>query len=179
MKRGNYWVFSCSIIIAREIAVSHKNNILTDRIFLQISGRKQISAQPVINGTTVLWRGSVDGSDKAQAPTLSCHQCCHPWGMKMQTRTHKWMITTKRRKIKQTPHQSLKISRKRSLQKYSMIEAQWRLRKGAKDESRSRDRMVILRTDWGRAPQKSSGVHGCKDENREIIGNTWKNNWDS
>ena len=39
--------------IAREISVSQKNNILTDRIFLQISGRKQISAQPVINGTTV------------------------------------------------------------------------------------------------------------------------------
>ena len=39
--------------LAGEIAVSHKNNILTDRIFLQISGRKQISAQPVINGTTV------------------------------------------------------------------------------------------------------------------------------
>ena len=32
--------------LAGEIAVSHKNNILTDRIFLQISGRKQISAQP-------------------------------------------------------------------------------------------------------------------------------------
>ena len=40
--------------LAREIAVSHKNNILNDRIFLQISGRKQISAQPVINGTTVM-----------------------------------------------------------------------------------------------------------------------------
>ena len=40
--------------LAGEIAVSHKNNILTDRIFLQISGRKQISAQQVINGTTVL-----------------------------------------------------------------------------------------------------------------------------
>ena len=39
--------------LAGEIAVSHKNNILTDRIFLQISGRKQISAQPVVNGTTV------------------------------------------------------------------------------------------------------------------------------
>ena len=39
--------------LAGEIAVSHKNNILTDRIFLQISGRKQISAQQVINGTTV------------------------------------------------------------------------------------------------------------------------------
>mgnify|MGYP001165692480 CR=1 FL=1 len=41
--------------LAGEIAVSHKNNILTDRIFLQISGRKQISAQQVINGTTVPW----------------------------------------------------------------------------------------------------------------------------
>ena len=40
--------------LAGEIAVSHKNNILTDRIFLQISDRKQISAQQVINGTTVL-----------------------------------------------------------------------------------------------------------------------------
>ena len=39
--------------LAREISVSQKNNILTDRIFLQISGRKQISAQPVVNGTTV------------------------------------------------------------------------------------------------------------------------------
>jgi hypothetical protein len=39
--------------LAREISVSQKNNILTDRIFLQISGRKQISAQPIINGTTV------------------------------------------------------------------------------------------------------------------------------
>ena len=39
--------------LAREISVSQKNNIFTDRIFLQISGRKQISAQPVINGTTV------------------------------------------------------------------------------------------------------------------------------
>ena len=39
--------------LAREISVSQKNNILTDRIFLPISGRKQISAQPVINGTTV------------------------------------------------------------------------------------------------------------------------------
>ena len=39
--------------LAREISVSQKNNILTDRIILQISGRKQISAQIVINGTTV------------------------------------------------------------------------------------------------------------------------------
>ena len=39
--------------LAGEIAVSHKNNILTVKIFLKISGRKQISAQLVINGTTV------------------------------------------------------------------------------------------------------------------------------
>ena len=39
--------------LAREIPVSQKNNILTDKIILQISGRKQISAQTVINGTTV------------------------------------------------------------------------------------------------------------------------------
>ena len=39
--------------LAGEISVSQKNNILTDRIFLQISGRKHISAQTVINGTTV------------------------------------------------------------------------------------------------------------------------------
>ena len=38
---------------AGEISVSQKNNILTDRIILQISGRKQISAQTVVNGTTV------------------------------------------------------------------------------------------------------------------------------
>ena len=51
--------------LAGEIAVSHKNNILTDRIFLQISGRKQISAQPVIIGTTVKYRvktGSLIGT---------------------------------------------------------------------------------------------------------------------
>ena len=41
--------------LAGEISVSQKNNILTDRIILQISGRKQISAQTVINGTTVWW----------------------------------------------------------------------------------------------------------------------------
>ena len=41
--------------LAREISVTQKNNILTDRIILQISGRKQISAQTVINGTTVDW----------------------------------------------------------------------------------------------------------------------------
>ena len=40
--------------LAGEIAVNHKNNILTDKIFLQISGRKQFSAQPVINETTVI-----------------------------------------------------------------------------------------------------------------------------
>ena len=39
--------------LAGEISVSQKNNILTDIIILQISGRKQISAQTVINGTTV------------------------------------------------------------------------------------------------------------------------------
>ena len=39
--------------LAGEISVSQKNNILTDRIILQISGRKQIIAQTVINGTTV------------------------------------------------------------------------------------------------------------------------------
>ena len=39
--------------LAREISVTQKNNILTDRIILQISGRKEISAQTVINGTTV------------------------------------------------------------------------------------------------------------------------------
>ena len=41
------------ISLAREISVAQKNNILTDGIFLQISGRKQISDQQVINGTTV------------------------------------------------------------------------------------------------------------------------------
>ena len=39
--------------LAREISVSQKNNILADKIILQISGRKQISAQTVVNGTTV------------------------------------------------------------------------------------------------------------------------------
>ena len=39
--------------LAREIFVTQNNIILTDRIILQISGRKQISAQTVINGTTV------------------------------------------------------------------------------------------------------------------------------
>ena len=48
--------FHYQLSLAREIAVSHKNYILTDRIFLQISGRKQISAQPVIKGTTVSCR---------------------------------------------------------------------------------------------------------------------------
>ena len=62
----NIEFFHYQLSLAREIAVSHKNNILTDRIFLQISGRKQISAQPVINGTTVqtgsaaaFWPGSI------------------------------------------------------------------------------------------------------------------------
>ena len=41
--------------LARKIAVSHKYNILNDRIFLQTSGRRQISAQPEVNGTTVHW----------------------------------------------------------------------------------------------------------------------------
>ena len=45
--------FHYQLSLAREIAVSHKNYILTDRIFQQNSGRKQISAQSVINGTTV------------------------------------------------------------------------------------------------------------------------------
>ena len=39
--------------LAGEISVSQKNDILTDRIIVQISGRRQISAQTVINGTTV------------------------------------------------------------------------------------------------------------------------------
>ena len=39
--------------LAREISISQKNNILTDRIYLQISGKKLISAQTVINETTV------------------------------------------------------------------------------------------------------------------------------
>ena len=51
----NIEFLQAQLSLAGEIAVSHKNNILTDRIFLQISGRKQISAQPVINGTTVYW----------------------------------------------------------------------------------------------------------------------------
>ena len=41
--------------LAGETSVSQKNTILTDRINLKISGRKQISAQTVINGTTVAW----------------------------------------------------------------------------------------------------------------------------
>ena len=49
----NIEFFQDELSLAGEIAVSHKNNILTDRISLQISGRKQISAQPVVNGTTV------------------------------------------------------------------------------------------------------------------------------
>ena len=51
--------------LAGEISVSQKNNILTDRIILQISGRKQISAQTVINGTTVHY-------DSAPRPQRSC-----------------------------------------------------------------------------------------------------------
>ena len=51
----NIEFFHYQLSLAGEIAVSHKNNILTDRIFLQISGRKQISAQQVINGTTVYY----------------------------------------------------------------------------------------------------------------------------
>ena len=39
--------------LAREISVSQKSNILTNRIIPQISGRKHISAQTVIKGTTV------------------------------------------------------------------------------------------------------------------------------
>jgi hypothetical protein len=42
-------------MIASKIADSHKNDILTARIFLQISVRKEISALPVINGTTVAY----------------------------------------------------------------------------------------------------------------------------
>ena len=41
--------------LAGEISVSQKNDIFTDRIILQISGRRQISAQTVVNGTTVQW----------------------------------------------------------------------------------------------------------------------------
>ena len=48
--------------LAREISVSQKNNILTDKIFLQISGRRQISAQPVVNGTNVQCLGKLAGS---------------------------------------------------------------------------------------------------------------------
>ena len=39
--------------LAKGISVSQKNNILTNRIILQISGKKQISALTVKNGTTV------------------------------------------------------------------------------------------------------------------------------
>ena len=49
----NIEFLQAQLSLAGEIAVNHKNNILTDKIFLQISGRKQISAQSVINGTTV------------------------------------------------------------------------------------------------------------------------------
>ena len=41
--------------LAGEISVSQKNIMLTDKIILQISGRKQISAQTVINGITMIW----------------------------------------------------------------------------------------------------------------------------
>ena len=51
--------------LAGEISVSQKNNILTDRIILQISGRKQISAQTVINGTTVECESVIDVNAKA------------------------------------------------------------------------------------------------------------------
>ena len=40
--------------LARGISVSQKNNTLTNRIILQISGKKQISALTVKNGTTVV-----------------------------------------------------------------------------------------------------------------------------
>ena len=56
----NIEFLQAQLSLAGEIVVSHKNNILTDRIFLQISGRKQISAQPVINGTTVKWTNIFD-----------------------------------------------------------------------------------------------------------------------
>ena len=64
--------------LAREIAVSHKNNILTDGIFLQISGKKQISAQPVINGTTVSGKATILNlisvrSTLDREPLLSSH----------------------------------------------------------------------------------------------------------
>jgi hypothetical protein len=49
----NFEFLHDQLSIARENSVTQKSNILTDRIFLQISGRKQISAQPVVNGTTV------------------------------------------------------------------------------------------------------------------------------
>ena len=49
----NIEFLQAQLSLAGEIAVSNKNINLTDRIFLQISGRKHISAQTVINGTTV------------------------------------------------------------------------------------------------------------------------------
>ena len=52
-KMENIEFLHAQLSLARKIAVNHKNNILNDRIFLQISGKKQISAQPVIIGTTV------------------------------------------------------------------------------------------------------------------------------
>ena len=51
---GNIEFSHAQLSLAREISVTQKSNILTDRLFLKISGRKQISAQQVINGTTVL-----------------------------------------------------------------------------------------------------------------------------
>ena len=50
---GNIEFSHAQLSLAREIFVTQKSNILTDRLFLKISGRKQISAQPVVNGTTV------------------------------------------------------------------------------------------------------------------------------
>ena len=69
----NIEFFHYQLSLAREIAVSHKNYILTDRIFLQISGRKQISAQPVINGTTVHYSvvSQLSGSYRAVAKQFS------------------------------------------------------------------------------------------------------------
>ena len=56
--------------LAGEISVSQKNNILTDRIILQISGRKQISAQTVKNGTTVQERA--EGADYNSHKITTC-----------------------------------------------------------------------------------------------------------
>ena len=62
----NIEFLQAQLSLAGEIAVSHKNINLTDRIFLQISGRKQISAQPVINGTTVPAAGVQSGRPKSK-----------------------------------------------------------------------------------------------------------------